>query len=120
MSNSCFAILIRERACQNGVPLTTDRVFSSINEAENISLSFGYSLTLTTFGADDILVTFTNLALNISLRFSISNPGVGVFDLPIDGGTFRVVIISQEVCCDTSSVCNCSCCNNNNKSGNWF
>ncbi len=121
MSNSCFAILIRQRACQNGVPVTTDKVISNINEAENVSLNFGYTVSLSTFGSDDILVTFTNVALNLTLRFSISNPGIGVFDLPIDGGTFRVVIISQEVCCNTSSVCNCSCCNNNNTSNSgWF
>ena len=119
MSNSCFSIIIRQRACQNGVPVTTDRVFSSINEAENINLNFGYTVNLSTFGANDILVTFTNVALNLTLRFSISNPGIGVFDLPIDGGTFRVVIISQEVCCNTPSACNCSCCNNKTSNG-WF
>lgn len=119
MSNSCFAILIRQRACQNGVPVTTDKVISNINETENIALNFGYTVNLSTFGADDILVTFNNITLNLSLRFSITNPGVGVFDLPIDGGTFRVVIISQEVCCNSSHPCNCSCCNNNSSSG-WF
>jgi len=119
MNCSCFSVLIRQRACQNGVPITNDKIISNINEAENISLFFGYTVTLSTFGADDILTTFTNVSLNLTLRFSISNPGVGVFDLPIDGGTFRVVIISQEVCCDTQSTCNCSS-SNNNTNNSWF
>lgn len=120
MNNRCFAVLIRQRACQNGVPVTTDKTINNINEAENINLNFGYVLSLSTFGADDILVTFTNISLNLTLRFSISSPGIGIFDLPIDGGTFRVVIVIQEICCNTNSTCSCTCCNNNNTSSGWF
>jgi len=59
------------------------------------------------FGNDDILITFNNIAFGITLQFTISNPGVGVFDLPIDGGSFRVVIISKQTSCDTSA-CPCN------------
>ena len=106
MNNSCFSIIVRERACQNGVPVITDKVYSSINEMENISLNFGYTLTLSSFGAGDILVTFTNTSLNLELRFSITNPGIGIFDLPINGGTFRVTIISEETNCNNACLCN--------------
>lgn len=105
MNNCCFSILIRQRACQNGVPVTTDKVITNISEMESISLNFGYTVSLSTFGSSDILITFTNVAFGITLRFAISNPGVGVFDLPIDGGTFRVVIISQQTPCNTSCPC---------------
>ena len=111
MNDSCFSVIVRQRACQNGVPIITDRVYSSINEMENIRLNFGYDVSLSSFGSNDILITFTNLSLNLNLKFSISNPGIGVFDLPIDGGTFRVVIISQEACCNSACLCN-SCCTN--------
>lgn len=105
MNNCCFSILIRQRACQNGVPVTTDRVITNISDMENILLNFGYTLSLSMFGNDDILVTFTNIAFGITLRFTISNPGIGVFDLPIDGGSFRVVIISKQTPCDASCPC---------------
>ncbi len=85
MNDCCFSILIRQRACQNGVPVITDKVFSNINEMEDILLNFGYTVNLSSFGSNDILITFTNASLNIVLRFSISNPGIGVFDLPIEG-----------------------------------
>lgn len=105
MNNCCFSILIRQRACQNGVPVTTDRIITNISDMENISLIFGYIVSLSMFGSNDILATFTNVGLGITLRFSISNPGIGVFDLPIDGGTFRVVIISKQTPCNTSCPC---------------
>lgn len=108
MNNCCFSILIRQRACQNGIPINTDKVISNISDMESINLNFGYTLSLSTFGSDDILITFNNVAFGITLRFTISNPGIGIFDLPIDSGTFRVVIISKQTPCNTSCPCNSS------------
>ena len=103
MDNCCLAILIRQRACQNGVPVVTEQVFSNISENESISLNFGYTVSLSFYGTNNILISFNNTSLDVSLKFAISNPGIGVFDLPIDGGTFRVVIATQSMCC--SSTC---------------
>lgn len=101
MNNCCLSILIRQRACQNGVPVTTEQVYSNISDSEVLTLNFGYTVMLSFYGSDNILVTFNNTSLNVSLRFAISNPGVGVFDLPIDGGTFRVVIATSNTCCNS-------------------
>lgn len=102
MNNCCLSLVIRQRACQNGVPVVTEQVFSNISEGETISLNFGYTVILSFYGSNNILITFNNTSLNVSLRFAISNPGVGVFDIPIDGGTFRVVIATQSSCCNTA------------------
>lgn len=74
MNNCCLAVLIRQRACQNGVPVVTEQVFSNISENESISLNFGYTVSLAFYGTNNILVSFNNTSLDISLRFATSNP----------------------------------------------
>ena len=110
MDNCCFQVVIRQRACQNGVPIITERAYNNIPENEVISLNYGYSLTLSTLGSNNILVNFTNVSFEINLTFSMTNPGIGVFDLPIEGGTFRISITSIQVPCN-----NDICCPNNRR-----
>ncbi|MDD2627358.1 MAG: hypothetical protein PHR25_05615 [Clostridia bacterium] len=106
MNNVCFAIVVREQACQNGVPVTSEKSYSNISSMENILLNFGYTLTISSYGSSSILLAFNNPTLGYRINFSITNPGIGIFDLPIDGGSYRITILSQKRPCNISCVCN--------------
>ena len=108
MNECCFQVVIRQRACQNGVPIITEKSYDNIPENEIISLNYGYTVILSTLGGANILVNILNPTFDVNLNFSITNPGIAIFDLPIDGGTFRFSIASIQRPCnvDICSICN--------------
>lgn len=99
MDNICFSIIVRDRTCQSGVPVTSEKVYTNVAQDEIITLQNGYTLTVSNAQADKIKLVFNNDALNVNVTFYILNGSYGIFDLPIDSGTYRVGVYSIKNCC---------------------
>lgn len=102
MDNVCFIISIRQRICQSGVPLNIEKTYTNISANTPIFLSNGYTLTLNRATNNDINLNFVNTAFNLNFTFTVNDSTTTVFDLPIEGGTYRLAIFVSMRCC-------CSC-----------
>lgn len=112
MDNICFIISIRQRICQSGVPINIDNTYTNITNNTSITLSNGYTVTVSRASNNTIRLTFANPSFDLLFFFDIDNSTTNVFDLPIDGGTFRIAIFAAMRCCDNVTCCNSSCCCN--------
>ena len=104
MDETCFSLIVRDRVCQSGVPLISEKVFTNLPE-ETISLKNGYTLTVSNGPSDNILLQFINNAFGINVTYTIKNNSYGIFDLPIDNGTYRVGIFSKKRNCNIPICC---------------
>ena len=104
MDNICFLVSIRQRICQSGVPINIDNTFTNLTNNTSIALSNGYTLTISRISNNQVRLTFRNDTFDLFFSFDVDNSTTNAFDLPIDGGTFRVAIFVAMRCC-------CSCLN---------
>ena len=99
MDNICFILSIRQRICQSGVPLNTEKTYTNIPANTPIVLSNGYTLTLNKATNNSINLNFVNTLFNLNFSFTVNDSVAAVFDLPIEGGTYRLAIFVAMRCC---------------------
>lgn len=114
MNENCFILVIRQVTCQSGVPVTSEKVFTNINELDSVSLDHGYTLNIRQDTNNSFVLTFINSAFDINLEFRLAGYSPVIIDLPIQNGTFRVAIyLRSRPCnsCNINSCCSklCSC-----------
>ena len=103
MDNICFIVSTRERICQSGVPLITENTYTNIANNSRIILNNGYILTIYRISNEKIRLSFSNESFNLSFYFDVDNGSTNLFDLPIEGGTYRIVIFATMRCCCSNS-----------------
>ncbi len=106
MDNICFLVAIRQRICQSGVPTNIDKTFTNVNNNTTFDLLNGYSLTIYAISNSMVRLTFTNDTLDLNFFFDVNDCTTNAFDLPIDSGTFRILVFVSSRCCS-----NCPCSN---------
>lgn len=109
MDNICFIVSTRQRICQSGVPINIDNTYTNIANNTIILLSNGYTLTVSRACSNTIRLTFSNTSFDLFFFFDVENGTTNVFDLPIDGGTFRIAIFAAMRCCNTNPCCSSGC-----------
>lgn len=99
MDNICFALIIRDKTCQSGVPIISEKVYTNLSTTENIVLQNGYTLNIFSEQSNRIKLEFINNALNVNVSYYILSDSYGIFDIPIDSGTYRVGVYATRNCC---------------------
>lgn len=105
MDNICFLIGIRQRICQSGVPVNIDRSFTNVANNTTFQLLNGYTVTIYKISNCQIRYTFVNETFGFNFSFDVQDSTTSAFDLPIDSGTFRILIFASIRCCN---LCPCS------------
>ena len=103
--NNCFAVIIKEKGCQNCASMKINKALTSISMGEVIFLSFGYQLSIVTVVGNNIHIVVSNIPLGISINFVIENTSDILLDLPLDNGCYRVYIATTAVPCGNIPVC---------------
>ena len=99
MENFCYNLAIRQRKCQNGISLTTDNVYTNIEENAQIQLAFGYTLTIISKNSNSVTIGIENFDLLERVKFNIPIDNFKYFDLPMYNGTYIVLIgVSRNDC----------------------
>ena len=104
MDNVCFIITIRQRVCQSGVPVFTNNTYTNLPNNTQIILSNGYILTIYKISNSKIRLSFVNSSFNLSFSFDVDDGGTFAFDLPIEGGTYRIIVFALSNCCCTNRI----------------
>lgn len=104
-NNICFLVSIRQRICQSGVPINIDRSFTNVANNTTFELLNGYSVTIYRISNSRIRYTFANDTFGFNFSFDADDSVTTAFDLPIDSGTFRILIFACMRCCNP---CPCS------------
>ena len=105
MDNICFLVAIRQRICQSGVPVNIDRTFTNVANNTTFQLLNGYTVTIYRISNCKIRLTFVNATFGFNFSFDVDDSTTNAFDLPIDSGTFRILIFASIRCCNP---CPCS------------
>lgn len=105
MDNICFIVSIRQRICQSGVPINIDNTYTNVSNNTSILLSNGYTLIISRASNNTIRLTFSNPSFDLRFFFDVDNNTTNFFDLPIDGGTFRIAIFATLRCCSNNTCC---------------
>lgn len=105
MEDICFLVNIRQRICQSGVPVNIDRTFTNVANGTTFTLLNGYTVTIYKISNCQIRFTFVNNTFNFNFSFDVQDSTISAFDLPIDSGTFRIVVFASIRCCNP---CPCS------------
>lgn len=100
MNNICFVVSIRQSVCQSGIPRVNEKTFSNLPNNSIITLSSGYTLTLTSLANNSVRLTFINEAFNLNFFFDVECCSVNLFDIPIQSGSLRLAIRIACVCCN--------------------
>lgn len=99
MENFCYDLAIRQRRCQNSISLTTDNVYTNIEENAQIQLSFGYTLTIISKNNNSVTIQLENFDLLEKIKFNIPIDNFKYFDLPMYNGNYILLIgISRNNC----------------------
>ncbi len=104
-NNICFLVSIRQRICQSGVPVNIDRSFTNVANNTTFELLNGYRVTIYRISNCRIRYTFVNDTFGFNFSFDVDESVTTAFDLPIDSGTFRILIFACMRCCNP---CPCS------------
>ena len=102
MDNICFIVSIRQRICQSGVPVYTDNTYTNISNSTQILLNNGYILTVYKISNDNLRLSFLNNSFNLSFSFDITDGSTCLCDLPIEGGTYKILVFASSRCCNSS------------------
>lgn len=100
MDNICFLVCIRQRICQSGVPVNIDRTFTNVDNNTTFELLNGYTATIYKISNCRIRITFSNPTFGFNFSFDLQDSTTNAFDLPIDSGTFRILIFASMRCCN--------------------
>ena len=99
--NICFLVSIRQRICQSGVPVNIDKNFTNVSNNTTFELLNGYRVTIYKISNSKIRLTFINPTFNFNFSFDVNDSTTNAFDLPIDSGTFKILIFACIRCCNT-------------------
>lgn len=95
----CYDVAIRQKKCQNGISVTTDNVFTNVNDNAQITLAYGYVLTIISKNRNSVTVEISNFALLEPVKFNIPNDTFKTFDLPVYNGTLILLLgVVQNNC----------------------
>lgn len=92
MDSLCYDIAIRQIKCQNGISLTTDNVYTNIEDNSQILLSYGYTLNIISKNSNSVTISLQNFELLNTVKFNIPKDTFKTFDLPLFNGTYVVLI----------------------------
>ena len=104
----CFALVIRQRSCQNGISRNLDNIYTNITNGSSISLELGYSITIINITCSNVTIRLSNKDFIPDLIFNIPNNGFKSFDLPQQACSLLVCIGVKQICCQKTY----ACCNN--------
>lgn len=95
-NTSCRSILIRQTICVNGVPNTSENVYTNLTLGSIVPLKYGYSMTLLSNISDSTVITITGLSFALSV--TIEEGRFKMFDLPVEGGKYELFIGISNTC----------------------
>ena len=99
MESLCYNIAVRQIKCQNGISLTTDNVYTNVENDAQILLAYGYVLNIVSKNTNSVTISLYNFELLETVKFNIPNDEYRTFDLPLYNGTFVVLIgVSRNTC----------------------
>lgn len=99
MESLCYNLAVRQIKCQNGISLTTDNVYTNIEDNAQILLSYGYILNIVSKNTNSVTISLYNFELLETVKFNIPNDEYRTFDLPLYNGTFIVLIgVTRNIC----------------------
>lgn len=104
-SSCCYALIIRQVTCQNGLRRVTNNVYDNIENGTIIPLSFGYNLTVISRTTTDISVRLENTNYIPSLIFTIPVDSYKVFNVPKESGTLIIYVGLKRTTCNTEQCC---------------
>lgn len=99
MNNVCFIVSIRQSVCQSGIPRVSEKTFTNLTNNSIITLSSGYTLTLTSIANNSVRLTFINEAFDFNFTFDVDCGSTNLFDIPIQSGSLRLAIFVACTCC---------------------
>ncbi len=99
MNELCVNLAIRQRKCQNGISLTSDNVYTNIEDNASLILSYGYILNVVSKNASGITISLSNDNLLNTIKFNIPYDTYKTFDLPLYNGTFILLIGAVKNMC---------------------
>lgn len=92
MDSLCYDLAIRQIKCQNGISVTSDNVYTNVEDNSQILLSYGYVLNIISKNSNSVTISLYNFELLDTVKFNIPNDTYKTFDLPLYNGTFVVLI----------------------------
>ncbi|MBR6688835.1 MAG: hypothetical protein IKL68_02335 [Clostridia bacterium] len=99
MDNVCYFLAVKFRVCQSGVPIVSEKVYTNLSSSTVIDLYYGYTINVARASNDSLAILINNQTLNFSLNFTINNGETILIDLPLDGGTLKVILYASARCC---------------------
>ena len=99
MENLCYDLAIRQIKCQNGISVTTDNIYTNVENQSQILLSYGYVLNVLSKNTNSITISLYNFELLDTVKFNIPNDTYKTFDLPLYNGTYVLLIGSVKNTC---------------------
>ena len=103
--NNCFAVIIKEKGCQNCASMCIEKALTSIALNEVVALSFGYQLSIASTVGNNIHILVTNPSFDFAATFVVQNTSDILLDLPLDNGCYRVYIAITAIPCTNALVC---------------
>ena len=104
MNSCCYDLAIRQRKCQNGISVTSDNVFTNIENNSQYLLSYVYTITIISKNANTVTIELENPGLLDKTKFNIPVDTFKTFDLPLYNGTFVVLIGVVSATCPCPSI----------------
>lgn len=92
MESFCYDIAIRQRKCQNNISVTSDNVYTNVDNESQIPLAFGYTLSIISKNRNSVTIEIENFDLLDKVKFNIPNDTFKTFDLPVYNGTLILLI----------------------------
>ena len=92
MDSLCYDLAIRQIKCQNGISVTTDNIYTNIEDNSQILLSYGYVLNIISKNTNNVTISISHFELLDAVKFNIPNDTFKTFDLPLYNGSFIVLI----------------------------
>ena len=94
-----YDLAIRQIKCQNGISVTTDNIYTNVENQSQILLSYGYVLNVLSKNTNSITISLYNFELLDTVKFNIPKDTYKTFDLPLYNGTYVLLIGSVKNTC---------------------
>jgi hypothetical protein len=99
MDSLCYDLAVRQIKCQNGIAVTTDKVYTNVENNSQIILSYGYILTIISKNTTSLTISLYNFELLETVKFNIPSDTYRTFDLPLYNGSFVLLIGAVKTTC---------------------
>ena len=92
--NQHKALIIKEIYCQNGTPNIKYKTISNIDIGEEVSLNFGYTLSISNYNINNIKLILNDSTFGFGSQvLTLSNKSYLMVSLPARNGTYRIYFI---------------------------